>query len=263
MAESLEVDGELALPLVATIAARLGPTLANAQHVLDVGCGPGVITCALAAHAPSAAVTGLDTAGPLLQRLRERATHQGVADRVTTVEGNLEADLPDLSPADVVWAAMVVHHVADRVATLRRLHDALRPGGTLVLVEFGGQPTVLPPGDPAEGAWQRMQDAAEANLVERLGFDVPHHAWAPELEAAGFTVAGDGPVEFLHPAPLGAAGGRWLPRHARRGIQWAGEALSPADASALDALATSVELGERPDLAIRAERRVVLATRPG
>ena len=99
--------------------------------------------------------------------------------------------------------------------------------------------------------------------MEGLGLDGAEHAWAAELEAAGFRGGGDGPVEFLHPAPLGAAGGRWLPRHARRGIQWAGEALSPADAIALDALATSVELGERPDLAIRAERRVVLATRPG
>ncbi|HAP75730.1 MAG TPA: hypothetical protein DCR14_06570, partial [Acidimicrobiaceae bacterium] len=140
-----------------------------------------------------------------------RATTEGVGHRVATVVGDLEADLPPLAPADAIWASMVVHHVADRVATLRRLRNALRPGGTLVMVEFGAQPTVLPEGHPATEAWQRMQSQAEATLLTRLGFDVPRHPWRPELEAADFTHIADRPVVFHHPAPLGEVGRRWLP----------------------------------------------------
>ena len=62
---------------------------------------------------------------------------------------------------------MVVHHVADPVATLRRLGGLLRPGGTLVVVEFGGNPRVLPDDDPivAGGAWARLEAGARASLV--------------------------------------------------------------------------------------------------
>ena len=139
----------------------------GSAHVIDVGCGPGVVTCALARHFPSAHVTGLDSARELLARLRARAAEAGARRaRRSAVEADLEHDLPPLEPADLVWASMVVHHVADPAATLRRLGGLLRPGGTFVLVEFGGRPRVLPDDDPlvAQGTWQRLEDAATASL---------------------------------------------------------------------------------------------------
>src|SRR6476659_3710735 len=131
MADKLEVDGTFVLPLVETVVAGLpaaGLDTSAVVHVVDVGCGPGVVTCALAKHLPGAAVTGLDSASELLARLRARAAEAGLDRRVDAVEADLEHDLPPLRPADLVWASMVVHHVADPPGTLRRLGDLLRPG---------------------------------------------------------------------------------------------------------------------------------------
>ncbi|HAP75731.1 MAG TPA: hypothetical protein DCR14_06575, partial [Acidimicrobiaceae bacterium] len=94
MAEHLEIDGELALPLVAAIVSELGGAIAGAHHIVDVGAGPGVITCALAAHAPDATVTAVDTAEPLLHRGAVRATTEGVGHRVGPLGGGPGARPP-------------------------------------------------------------------------------------------------------------------------------------------------------------------------
>ena len=94
MADKLEVDGTFVLPLVAAVvddlaAAGLDPD--RVGHVIDVGCGPGVVTCALARHFPSAHVTGLDSAGELLARLRARAAEAGLDGRVARLRGRPRA----------------------------------------------------------------------------------------------------------------------------------------------------------------------------
>ncbi|WP_040690844.1 class I SAM-dependent methyltransferase, partial [Nocardiopsis lucentensis] len=45
-------------------------------RVLDVGSGPGVITCLLARHFPSARVVAVDQSEPLLAHARSRAEEQ-------------------------------------------------------------------------------------------------------------------------------------------------------------------------------------------
>ena len=267
MADKLEVDGTFVLPLVATVVDDLAAAGLDADrvgHVIDVGCGPGVVTCALAHHFPSAHVTGLDSAGELLARLRARAGEAGLDGRVAAREADLEHDLPPLEPADLVWASMVVHHVADPIATLRRLGGLLRPGGTFVLVEFGGRPRVLPDDDPlvAQGTWQRLEDAATASLAERLGPDRIGRDWPSELTAVGLTHVHDRVVPFRHEAPLDELRRSWLVRHVRRGTGMAGDGLSSDDVSALDAFAAAVESLERTDPFVVAERRVVTARRP-
>ena len=233
---------------------RTGVDAPAVAHVVDVGCGPGVVTCALAERFPAARVTGIDSAPELLGRLRNRALDAGLAGRVDGVAADLDHDLPQLPPADLVWASMVVHHVAEPVATLRRLGRLLRPGGTLVVVEFGGDPKVLHDGDPivAGGAWARLEAGARASLVERLGRDVFSRDWPRDLRRAGLADVTDELVTFGYAAPLDELRRRWLVRHVRRGLGMAGEALRHGDVEMLDAFARAVEKRERTDAFVEA-----------
>ena len=260
LADSLVLDAAITMPIVDDVVASSVP--ADVTRVIDVGCGPGAVAVHLAQVLPGARVTALDSSEPLLERVRARAADAGVGDRVVTVVGDLDHPLPDLGPVDLVWASMVVHHVADPVATLVALRGLLRPRGTLVLVEFGEPPVVLASDDPlvVAGTWQRFQAATQQSLVERLGLDPVAVDWPALLARAGCTDAVDSGRWGVHEAPLSTTGRAWLVKHVRRGIEMAAERIGADDVAALDAFAASVP--ERDDLSVRVQRRVVTAVAP-
>jgi ubiquinone/menaquinone biosynthesis C-methylase UbiE len=264
MAEQLELDATMVLPMVDEIVARHTPAVdwASIHHVLDLGCGPGVITCALAGHAPRAQVVGLDTSVPLLSRVRHHAAAGDLSRRVHTVESDMEASLPALRPMDVVWAGMVLHHPADPAAVLRSVRGLLQPGGTLVAIEFASPPVLAPADHPVvrSGAWTRMEQAAAQQRAERIGHDPVAIEWATMLTSAGFTDVTDQVITVEHAAPLGMEQRRWLERHVRRNAEWVTDSLSAEDQLALTAFADG-PLGD--DLHIVLERRVLTARRPG
>jgi 2-polyprenyl-3-methyl-5-hydroxy-6-metoxy-1,4-benzoquinol methylase len=112
---------------------RLAPRLAfllehapPGARVLDVGCGEGWFTAALA-RAGRAAV-GVDVAAEPLRRARER--EPGLDLRLLPAAGPWP--LPD-ADFDAVWAGEVVEHVADTAGWLSEVRRVLRPGGALVL----------------------------------------------------------------------------------------------------------------------------------
>jgi ubiquinone/menaquinone biosynthesis C-methylase UbiE len=260
MADGLELDAAVTLPIAHDVLATLD--LRTAAHVLDVGCGPGVVSLTLAQHAPVARVTALDSSAALLARVRQRAMAAGLDDRIWTIAADLDAPLPTLPTADLIWASMVLHHVTDPDTTLGHLLSQLQPGGVLVMVEFGNVPTVLPPGDPllVDGTWVRFQAATTAALNERLGLDPVTVDWPTLLRRAGFTDVTDSGMVAEHASPLRELPRHWLVKHLRRGLDMTTGLLSADDHAALDRLADDVPT--RDDLFVRAERRVLIARRP-
>lgn len=130
--------GRLFEEAAAAFAAALAVT---PSRVLDVGCGSGIWSLSLAAHHAGAHVTGLDLPG-VLDVFAATAAARGVSDRVDVLEGDMhEADLPQ---ADVVVLANVLRlePAARAGALIRRLADAVAPGGHLVVIDAlaGGTP---------------------------------------------------------------------------------------------------------------------------
>jgi trans-aconitate methyltransferase len=264
MADALELDAAITLPIVHDIVRSRTPHVEwpSIGHVLDIGCGPGAVAVALSRHAPRARVTALDSSAPLLGRVRHRAAQLGLDDRIWTIAADLDGPLPTLPAADVVWASMVLHHVSDAPSTLGRLYEALMMGGTLVMVEFGNVPTILPVTDALResGTWSRFQAATTASLNERLGLDPVAIDWPALLAAAGFVDIVDQGMAAHHPSPVDDTGRAWLTKHVGRGLEMAGDRLSGDDIEALTALLHDIP--HRDDLFVHAERRVVTTRRP-
>ncbi|UQA55798.1 methyltransferase [Polyangium aurulentum] len=112
-------------------------------RVLDVGCGSGVWSLALAERFPQTHVTGLDFPA-VLESFTSRAKELGLADRTSTIPGNMhDAPLPSGAFDMVVIANVLRLETPDRAAALlARLAPAVAPGGALLVVDAlaGGTP---------------------------------------------------------------------------------------------------------------------------
>ncbi|WP_433533143.1 methyltransferase domain-containing protein [Micromonospora sp. CA-263727] len=109
-----------------------------AQAVADVGCGTGNLFFAVLAAQPSARVTGLDPDGDALRRAARKARRRGVAP--TLVQGFADRIPAEDASLDHVVSSLALHHVDDdgRIAFARDALRALRPGGRVTVVDFGG-----------------------------------------------------------------------------------------------------------------------------
>ena len=95
--------------------------------VLDVGCGAGLLSEALAAV--GARVTGIDVSEENVRVARAHAAAGGLA--IDYRRGTLTEAVPSGERFDVVCCLEVIEHVADLAGFLGALSDRVRPGGLL------------------------------------------------------------------------------------------------------------------------------------
>lgn len=109
----------------------------DGRRVLDVGCGGGVLSEALAEL--GASVTGIDAAERALEVARLHGLESGldIDYRHVTAE-SLAADEP--ASFDVVCCLEVLEHVPDPASTVRACAELCRPGGTLLLSTINRSP---------------------------------------------------------------------------------------------------------------------------
>ncbi|WJF91046.1 class I SAM-dependent methyltransferase [Paraburkholderia bonniea] len=115
--------------LAETIAATPGAA------VLDLGCGAGHASFAVAPHAAS--VVAYDIAAPMLATVAAAALERGL-DNIRTQQGAAE-DLPFAAAAfDWVISRMSAHHWRDVAAALAQVRRVLKPGGRVLFVDIAG-----------------------------------------------------------------------------------------------------------------------------
>jgi SAM-dependent methyltransferase len=104
--------------------------------IVELGAGSGRIAVPLALDGHR--VVAVDRSPGMLGRLAERAEAAGVGDRILRVEGEMEtAELPETDRVIAPFRTLL--HLPDserRLALLRRVREALRPGGRFVFDVF-------------------------------------------------------------------------------------------------------------------------------
>lgn len=107
------------------------------MEVADVGAGTGLFTLLFAERVrPDGKVYAVDIAPAFLELILKRAEEKGLGDVVATVRGGQDATNLEPRSVDAVFICDTYHHFEDPRAMLRSIRRALRPGGTLVVVEF-------------------------------------------------------------------------------------------------------------------------------
>jgi len=111
------------------LAGRIGA--ADPGYVVDLGCGPGQLTAALATRWPGARVAGIDSSAEMI----DAATVAGyggdaLAGRLSFATGDVRDWKPDRAP-DVIISNAVLQWVPGHIDLLPRWAGYLAPGGWL------------------------------------------------------------------------------------------------------------------------------------
>ncbi len=146
--------------LTARVAAALDSlNLPRDARVADLGCGTGTFTGLLLDRVPDGRVFALDHSPEFLAHLDARF---GRSETVRPMRLDMDRDALPGAPLDAVVAIHVLCHAVRPVEVLRRIHDSLRPGGSLIVADIG-RPLVL-------GDWSKVVVADLAGRYARQGW---------------------------------------------------------------------------------------------
>lgn len=104
--------------------------------VADIGAGTGLFTLPFAKTVgDQGKVYAVEIAKNFLEHIRARA-NQAKAPNIETILGTEKSvELPEAS-IDLAFICDVYHHFEFPQASLQSLHQAIKPGGTLILIDF-------------------------------------------------------------------------------------------------------------------------------
>jgi 2-polyprenyl-3-methyl-5-hydroxy-6-metoxy-1,4-benzoquinol methylase len=192
--------GELAawVHALPDVAARLD---VDGARVLDLGCGTGWSSIALAGAFHAVLVHGVDLDDASIEEARQNAAAAGVADRVT-FDVSDAAEIMVTEPVALACVFEALHDMGRPIEVLRRARAALAPGGAVLIGDERVAPEFTAPGDDLERfmyGWSVLH-CVPATLAEpdhaivngTVLRESTVHRWAKD---AGFTRAQTLPID--------------------------------------------------------------------
>jgi len=162
------------------------------ERGLDVGCGPGFLTCELAREVgPTGHVTAIDASPEMLDAARARVAREGLADRVDLGPGDAARLSFPNAAFDFVVGVQVYLYVPTIEEALAEAARVLRPGGRLIVVDTDWDSCV----------WLTSDRERHRRVMEAHGGRFVHAHLPPRLpgllRAAGLTPAGVAVIPVL------------------------------------------------------------------
>jgi ubiquinone/menaquinone biosynthesis C-methylase UbiE len=151
--------------------------LSTGYQIADIGAGTGFFTALFAEQVgESGRVYAVEISPKFLEHLRERfAAEESTPVRV--IEGTRKSVELAPSSVDMVFICDVYHHFESPQDSLASLHSAIRPGGSLVLIDFERIP-----GESPEWIFDHVRAGKE---VFRAEIEAAGFVWAEEFRLEG------------------------------------------------------------------------------
>jgi ubiquinone/menaquinone biosynthesis C-methylase UbiE len=137
---------------------------AAATRVLDIGCGTGVVTRALARRDGfSGSIVGVDHSPALIAKAQALAAEAQLENRIEFRVGDIHALEFDDGSFDIVIAHTVLSHVTDPLAATGELARVAKPGGKVVI--FDGDFASMTFAYPPDSAFAKTMEEALLKAV--------------------------------------------------------------------------------------------------
>ena len=151
--------------------------------VLDIGCGPGMQTVALA-KALNSTILALDVLEEYLEELRERTVRDGVTELIDIRLGDMNALPFKENSFDLIWAEGSAYSMGFGSA-LQSWKPYLKPGGYLALSELVWL-SQEPPSEVSEffrDEYPLMTDIpSNTDMIESAGYKIIAHFTLPDSD---------------------------------------------------------------------------------
>ena len=113
---------------------RLG--VPRGARILDIGCGPGLVTRGLARRAPESLLIGLDLSEPMIRQARQALPGENEPPRLRFLVADA-GRLPFADAAfDLVLSSATLHHVGDPIAYFNEIDRVLAPDGHAIVSDL-------------------------------------------------------------------------------------------------------------------------------
>ncbi len=149
--------------------------IAKGATVADIGAGVGYMTWRLAERVgPSGKGLAVDIQPEMLRMLRRNMERRGIGN-VEPVLGAVDDPKLPRDGVDLVLMVDVYHEFSEPQAMLRRMREALRKDGRLVLVEYRGEDPAVPirPEHKMTVAQVRTEIEPEGYRLDRVSEALP------------------------------------------------------------------------------------------
>ncbi|HEV3056869.1 MAG TPA: class I SAM-dependent methyltransferase [Vicinamibacterales bacterium] len=143
--------------------------------VADIGAGSGYMTVRLSAQVgPAGRVYANDVQPQMIEMLRRRLESSRISN-VTLVQGEIDDPHLPASSVDLELMVDVYHELSRPQQMLRRLREALKPGGRLVLLEYRKEDPSIPirPEHKMSVRDARMEVEAEGFSLAKVDESLP------------------------------------------------------------------------------------------
>jgi ubiquinone/menaquinone biosynthesis C-methylase UbiE len=149
--------------------------LVKGSTVADVGAGSGYMTVKMAKRVgPTGKVYANDIQAEMLTLLRQRLTKEKVAN-VEPVLGTIDDPKLPANTVDLILMVDVYHEFSEPQKMLRKMHEELKPGGRLVLLEYRKEDPAIPirPDHKMSVAEAKMEVEAEGYTLSKVDEVLP------------------------------------------------------------------------------------------
>jgi SAM-dependent methyltransferase len=134
--ESGEVFDAALVDIVLPLVDRLPEQLRDGIDLADIGCGSGHAINVMAEAYPASRFTGIDFSAGGVAAASAETRRLGIGNASFVARDVAELDITDAY--DVITAFDAIHDQAQPARVLENIHRALRPGGTLLMVDIKG-----------------------------------------------------------------------------------------------------------------------------
>lgn len=164
-------------------AAFLLPHIKPDFMIVDLGCGPGTITCGFSSLVPEGSVIGIDGSATVIEHARQGAVDLGLRNLEFLV-ADITRPLPFESDSiDVIYTHQTLCHIPSPVPVIQEAWRVLKPGGLMAMREYDHM-SWHPSLSGVETYTTLLNHSISANGAQGAGSGRMLHAWACQ---AGFS----------------------------------------------------------------------------